>query len=71
MDGGVCHLVHFCCMEMGAGDMLPRQSEAIVLEAILENNTEHVQKLRVTDIGQTCLWVYLTSSGLLVADCLI
>jgi hypothetical protein len=43
MDGGVCHLVHFCCMEMGAGDMLPRQSEAIVLEAILENNTEHGQ----------------------------
>lgn len=59
MDGGVCHLVHFCCMEMGAGDMLPRQSEAIVLEAILENNTEHGQstararlKYRVTDIGQ-------------------
>lgn len=52
MDGGVCHLVHFCCMEMGAGDMLPRQSEAIVLEAILENNAEHVQSSESRILGK-------------------
>jgi len=23
MDGGVCHLVHFCSMEMVAGDVTP------------------------------------------------
>ena len=54
MDGGVCHLVLFCCMEMGAGRGLcyPAKSEAIVLESISKNNVKHVPGIITSTIHE-------------------